>query len=97
MEKKEADEEVKPDPLTQLITCLSRAATKEQQGSLPEDTIYMSYAQIMGQVGQINQILKDTCAYSPIKSSSFNYKRHNCNVFEGLWTSICSFTVANEV
>ncbi|XP_071161899.1 ryanodine receptor-like [Mytilus edulis] len=49
VEKKEADEEVKPDPLTQLITCLSRAATKEQQGSLPEDTIYMSYAQIMGQ------------------------------------------------
>ena len=44
------DEDVKPDPLTQLITCLSRAATKEQQGSLPEDPIYMSYAQIMGQV-----------------------------------------------
>ena len=49
-EKKDVDEEVKPDPLTQLITCLSRAATKEQQGSLPEDPIYMSYAQIMGQV-----------------------------------------------
>ncbi|KAK3094056.1 hypothetical protein FSP39_023525 [Pinctada imbricata] len=47
-EKKE-DEESKPDPLNQLITCLSRAATKEQQGSLPEDDLYMSYAQIMGQ------------------------------------------------
>ncbi|XP_048259812.1 ryanodine receptor-like isoform X9 [Haliotis rufescens] len=45
-EKKE-EEEVKPDPLSQLITCLSRAATKEQQSSLPEDPLYMSYAEIM--------------------------------------------------
>ncbi|KAJ8309071.1 hypothetical protein KUTeg_013945 [Tegillarca granosa] len=48
VEKKE-DEEEKPDPLYQLIKCLSRAATKEQQGSLPEDELYCSYAQIMGQ------------------------------------------------
>lgn len=48
-EKKE-EEEVKPDPLSQLITCLSRAATKEQQSSLPEDPLYMSYAEIMAKV-----------------------------------------------
>ncbi|XP_048731868.2 ryanodine receptor-like isoform X6 [Ostrea edulis] len=48
IEKKE-EVEVKPDPLDQLITCLSRAATKEQHGSLPEDGLYMSYAQIMAQ------------------------------------------------
>ncbi|XP_053408017.1 ryanodine receptor-like isoform X6 [Mercenaria mercenaria] len=47
-EKKEEEEE-KPDPLKQLITCLSRAATKEQQSSMPEDPIYISYAQIMSQ------------------------------------------------
>ncbi|KAL4238125.1 Ryanodine receptor 2 [Mactra antiquata] len=47
-EKKEEEEE-KPDPLRQLITCLSRAATKEQQSSMPEDPIYISYAQIMSQ------------------------------------------------
>ena len=51
LEKKE-EVEVKPDPLDQLITCLSRAATKEQHGSLPEDDLYMSYAQIMAQVGR---------------------------------------------
>ena len=44
------EEEEKPDPLKQLITCLSRAATKEQQSSMPEDVIYISYAQIMSQV-----------------------------------------------
>ena len=50
-EKKESEaEEEKPDPITQLITCLSRAATKEQQSSMPEDDIYISYAQIMSQV-----------------------------------------------
>ena len=50
-EKKESEaEEEKPDPITQLITCLSRAATKEQQSSMPEDEIYISYAQIMSQV-----------------------------------------------
>ncbi|XP_052768471.1 ryanodine receptor 2-like isoform X9 [Mya arenaria] len=47
-EKKE-DEEERPDPLKQLITCLSRAATKEQQSSMPEDDLYISYAQIMSQ------------------------------------------------
>ena len=50
VEKKELEEEEKPDPLKQLITCLSRAATKEQQSSMPEDDIYISYAQIMSQV-----------------------------------------------
>lgn len=48
-EKKEEEEE-KPDPLKQLITCLSRAATKEQQSSMPEDALYISYAKIMSQV-----------------------------------------------
>ena len=49
-EKKELDEEEKPDPIKQLITCLSRAATKEQQSSMPEDSIYISFAMIMSQV-----------------------------------------------
>ncbi|ESO90186.1 hypothetical protein LOTGIDRAFT_123762 [Lottia gigantea] len=46
-EKNETEEECKPDSLTQLITALSRAATKEQQSSLPEDPLFMSYASIM--------------------------------------------------
>ena len=49
-EKKESEDEEKPDPLTQLVTCLSRAATKEQQSSMPEDDLYISYAQIMSMV-----------------------------------------------
>lgn len=36
--------------MKQLMTCLSRAATKEQQGSLPEDELYMAYSKIMAQV-----------------------------------------------
>lgn len=48
-EKKEQEEEAKPDPLTQLITALSRGATKEKQSSLPEDPLYISYAEIMSQ------------------------------------------------
>ncbi|GFO35387.1 ryanodine receptor [Plakobranchus ocellatus] len=48
-EKKDEEEEKKPDPLTQLITTLSRGATKEQQRSQPDDTLYMSYAEIMSQ------------------------------------------------
>ncbi|XP_064602338.1 ryanodine receptor 2-like [Liolophura sinensis] len=47
VEKKELEEEITPDSLTQLITALSRAATKEQQSSIPEDFLYMSYADIM--------------------------------------------------
>ena len=49
-EKKDEEEEKKPDPLTQLITTLSRGATKEQQRSQPDDQLYMSYAEIMSQV-----------------------------------------------
>ncbi|KAK0046902.1 ryanodine receptor 44F, partial [Biomphalaria pfeifferi] len=48
-EKKEEEEEKKPDSLNQLITTLSRGATKEQQRSIPDDPLYMSYAQIMSQ------------------------------------------------
>ncbi|GFR86965.1 ryanodine receptor 44F, partial [Elysia marginata] len=48
-EKKDEEEEKKPDPLTQLITTLSRGATKEQQRSQPDDMLYMSYAEIMSQ------------------------------------------------
>lgn len=51
VEKKELEEEITPDSLTQLITALSRAATKEQQSSIPEDFLYMSYADIMSKVG----------------------------------------------
>ncbi|XP_025103910.1 ryanodine receptor-like isoform X4 [Pomacea canaliculata] len=47
-EKKDVEEEAKPDPLKQLITALSRGATKELQSSLPEDPLYISYAEIMG-------------------------------------------------
>ncbi|XP_041353187.1 ryanodine receptor-like isoform X2 [Gigantopelta aegis] len=47
VEKKDVEEEVKPDSLSQLITALSRAATKEQTSSLPEDPLYMAYAGIM--------------------------------------------------
>lgn len=50
-EKKDVEEEAKPDPLKQLITALSRGATKELQSSLPEDPLYISYAEIMGLVG----------------------------------------------
>ena len=49
-EKKEEEEEKKPDPLSQLINALSRGATKEQQSSLPDDPLYMSYAEIMSLV-----------------------------------------------
>ncbi|XP_070180339.1 ryanodine receptor-like isoform X4 [Littorina saxatilis] len=45
-EKKEVEEEAKPDPLTQLITALSRGA-QEQQNALPEDDLYTAYAEIM--------------------------------------------------
>ena len=48
-EKKEVEEEAQPDPLTQLITALSRGA-QEQQNALPEDALYISYAEIMSQV-----------------------------------------------
>lgn len=71
MEKKE-EVEVKPDPLDQLITCLSRAATKEQHGSLPEDDLYMSYAQIMAQVPGF---CCNTHNYCKIK----NCKRESCD------------------
>ena len=48
-EKKEVEEEVKPDPITQLITALSRGA-QEQQNALPEDHLYIAYAEIMSLV-----------------------------------------------
>ena len=48
-EKKEVEEEAKPDPITQLITALSRGA-QEQQNSLPEDHLYIAYAEIMSLV-----------------------------------------------
>lgn len=48
-EKKEVEEEAKPDPLTQLITALSRGA-QEQQNALPEDDLYTAYAEIMSLV-----------------------------------------------
>ena len=50
VDKKDIEEEVKPDSLTQLMTALSRAATKEQTSSLPEDPLYMAYAGIMSKV-----------------------------------------------
>lgn len=40
-------EEVKPDPLTQLVTTFCRGAMTERSGALQEDPLYMSYAEIV--------------------------------------------------
>jgi hypothetical protein len=55
-EKKEVEEEAKPDPLNQLITALSRGA-QEQQSALPEDDLYISYAEIMSLVRFNNNLM----------------------------------------
>ena len=39
-----------PQPLKQLITCFSRAATTAQSDQLEGDYLYINYANIMGQV-----------------------------------------------
>ncbi len=39
-----------PQPLGQLITAFSRAATTEQASNLANDFLYISYANIMSQV-----------------------------------------------
>lgn len=41
------EEEGKPDPLTQLVTTFCRGAMTERSGALQEDSLYMSYAQIV--------------------------------------------------
>lgn len=48
----EMKEEVEegPQPLGQLITAFSRAATIEQSDTLHNDHLYISYANIMSQV-----------------------------------------------
>jgi len=45
----EEEEETKPDPLTQLMTTLSRKATTEHGSSIKEDKLYMKYASIFSQ------------------------------------------------
>jgi len=47
LKKGEEEEEVKPDPLTQLVTTFCRGAMTERSGALQEDPLYMSYAEIM--------------------------------------------------
>lgn len=42
-----AEDEGKPDPLTQLVTTFCRGAMTERSGALQEDPLYMSYAQII--------------------------------------------------
>ena len=42
--------EKRPDPLWQLITAFSRSATTEATALLEADFLYISYANIMGQV-----------------------------------------------
>lgn len=42
-----AEDEGKPDPLTQLVTTFCRGAMTERSGALQEDYLYMSYAQII--------------------------------------------------
>lgn len=49
--KKEAEEvEEKPDPLNQLVLAFCRSATTEQSGGLPDDDLYMHYADIYSKV-----------------------------------------------
>lgn len=69
-EKKEVEEETQPDPLTQLITALSRGATKEQPSSLPEDPLYISYAEIMSLVGSILPNSLHICKTDNVSSAS---------------------------
>merc|ERR1711915_885561 len=45
--KDEAEDEDKPDQLTQLVTTFSRKATTEHTGVLGDDKLYMEYADIM--------------------------------------------------
>ncbi|XP_052827801.1 ryanodine receptor isoform X7 [Octopus bimaculoides] len=47
VEKKEVEEDKKPDPLNQLIIALCRGATKEQSDGLEADELYIAYADIM--------------------------------------------------
>lgn len=53
-EEESAEEKEKveggPEPLAQLITAFSRAATTEASSILEADFLYISYATIMGQV-----------------------------------------------
>lgn len=42
-----AEDEGKPDPLTQLVTTFCRGAMTERSGALQEDPLYMSYARII--------------------------------------------------
>lgn len=46
LKKNEGEDENKPDPLTQLVTVFCRGAMTEKSGALPEDLLYMSYAEI---------------------------------------------------
>ena len=58
-EGKEKEAENRPEPLWQLITAFSRSATTEATAVLEGDFLYISYANIMGQVRRIRP-LSDT-------------------------------------
>jgi len=47
--KTEEEDSDKPDPVTQLVTAFSRAATTEHGGAMKEDGLYMDYAFIFSQ------------------------------------------------
>ena len=55
VEKKDIEEEARPDPLTQLITSLSRGA-QEQRSASCQDDLYTSYAEIMSLVSTLVSI-----------------------------------------
>jgi hypothetical protein len=48
--KTEEEHSDKPDPVTQLVTGFSRAATTEHGGPMKEDSLYMDYAFIFSQI-----------------------------------------------
>jgi len=47
---KEEEDNLVPQPLSQLITCFSRAATTECIEKLESDNLYYCYSNIMSQV-----------------------------------------------
>ena len=51
-EESAEEQEESPQPLTQLITCLQRAAAIQPSATLEADFLYISYAEIMSLVSR---------------------------------------------
>lgn len=62
-----ADGSSKPDPLTQLLTALSRSAMDQA----PDDPLYLAYAKIMGKVNILSKFSYHINI--PLFSSTFCY------------------------